>query len=152
MPGGGQLSAPPLPLPPGSAPPEMMGAMGAPPEAPTQGPPGQIPPEGEGVDISTATAAFQGIPNITGRVFLVGEIVETGVATDAVDVNITDPEDRGAVSSVPFPTNVTLIRGTPNAAFIEVTPGGAPSQGGAEPEFEQLNEPFMAGGEPEVPL
>jgi hypothetical protein len=145
-PGGGQTMSPALPLPPGSPPP-----AGAAPEAPAQGPPGEVSPPGEGVDISSAVQAFQGL-TVTGRVFLVGEIVESGVASDTVDVNITDPEDRGAVSSVPFPTTVTLIRGTPNGPFVEVTPGGAPTQGGAEPSFDQLNEPFVTGGgEPGMP-
>lgn len=142
--------SPALPLPPGSPPP-----AGAAPEAPTQGPPGQVSATGEGVDISTAVAAFQGL-QVSGRVFLTGEIVDSGVATDTVEVSITDPEDRGTVSSVPFPTTVTLIRGTPDGPFIEVTPGGAPTQGGAEPHFDQLNAPFAEGGgapgmPPEVP-
>ena len=141
-PGGGQTMSPALPLPPGSPPP-----AGAAPEAPTQGPPGQVPSPGEGVDISTAVAAFQGL-TVEGRIFLVGEIVDSGIASASVEVDITDPDDRGSVSSVPFPTVITVISGTPNEPFIEVTPGGAPTQGGEEPGFEQLNAPFMAGEAP----
>jgi len=112
--------------------------------APTQGAPGQITEPGQGIDISTAVAAFQGL-QVDGRVFLTGEIVENGVAGDTVEVSITDPDDRGTVSQVPFPTTVTLISGTPTGPFIEVTPGGSPTQGGAEPSFDQLSAPFMAG-------
>lgn len=121
----GQAFSPALKLPPGSPPPAGMAAP------PAQG--------AGGIPLDEAVAAFQSLQGIQGRVFLIGEIVQTGQATDDIEVAITVPQDRQVLADgLPQYAGMLAFRGVeaePEEQFIEVTPGAEPVQGGAEPDL-----------------
>jgi hypothetical protein len=122
----GQAFAPALSLPPGSPNP----AANAQPAAAPQG--------GQGIPLDEAVAAFQGLQNIQGRVFLVGEIV-TGAATQDIEVALTEQGDRQAIAEgLPQYAGLlafTFVENEPSEPYIEVTPGQEPVQGGAETDL-----------------
>lgn len=123
LPGGGQVVSPPLPLPQGSGPPQA----GAPPsQAAPQTPP--APAQAGGATstpstLPTVTRALQSVQGITGRVWLVGQIL-TGQTTGPIDVSVTNPADRqtisGALSQYQFVFHV--VKGVPPEKNVEVTP------------------------------
>jgi hypothetical protein len=80
-------------------------------------------------------AAFQ-LVEVSGRVFLVGEIVERGEVRNNIDVAVTDPTDRQVlVTALPQYQGrlvFVLVDGEPREANIEVTPGAETSPRGAE--------------------
>ena len=138
LPGGG-----PLPqeaqLPPGGGPPvpgEAFGPPGGPPALPPVAAGEPIPGEEGGIILlGEAIAAFQ-LVEVSGRVFLVGEIVETGEVRNNIDVAVTDPTDRQVlVSGLPQyqgRLSFLLVEGEPEEMNIEVTPGADTTPMGME--------------------
>jgi hypothetical protein len=121
----GQAFSPALPLPAGS---------------PTPTPPPQ--PQGgseAGVTLDDAIQAFQGVNGVTGRVFLVGEIVQRGMTQDDIEVVITDASDRQVlVDGLPQYAGILVfhhVSDEPQEAHVEVTPGAEVVQGGASPDL-----------------
>jgi hypothetical protein len=93
----------------------------------------------QGVPLDAAISALQAVQGVTGRVFLIGEIVATGVATDTVEVAVTEPADREPIGSqVPFEASFRVVEAKPSEAYVEVTPGASAVQGGTEPSPEEL--------------
>lgn len=129
MPGGGQDMSPALMQPPGSPPPA--GGPTPPPTADTAAGAGQ------GVPLDQAISAFQGL-QVSGQVFIVGEIVMKGSTTSPVEVRVTDASDRNVVSQVPFPVVVRVIPSEPQEPYVEVTPGANPVIHGEEPTPEDI--------------
>lgn len=121
-PPGAPQGAPPGAAPPGGPPP----AAGAPPAGPPQGT--------QEINVNEAIAAFQQLQGITGKVFLVGEIVERGATDQDVEVMVTEPNDRQTIASqLPqYAGRLTfhVISGQPNERFVDVTPGATPNQPG----------------------
>ena len=135
---------------PAGAPHPLVGPAGALPAVPPQGalPPGaQAPAQGQApaqapaaqsqsINVQEAIAAFQGLAGISGRVFLVGEIVERGQTDQDVEVMVTEPADRQTiVSGLPQyqgRLSFHVSSGEPNERFVEVTPGaqGQPGMSG----------------------
>jgi hypothetical protein len=126
-----------------AAPPQ--GALPSGPPAPTgPGPAGAAPaPNGGGpaapqgtqsINVQEAITAFQGLQGITGRVFLVGEIVERGETSQDIEVMVTEPADKQAIASqLPqYTGRLTFhnITGEPSERFVEVTPGANASAPG----------------------
>jgi hypothetical protein len=145
FPGGGegQVFAPPLALPPG-APVPTPAAGPAPPSTPPGITPGSIP-------LDEVIQAFSGLSNIAGRVFLVGEIVQTGSAADDIEVALTNPADKQPITDG-LPQYAGLlhfvsVENEPEEAFIEVTPGAEPTQGGSEPVLDIDDEDFEEEGD-----
>jgi hypothetical protein len=124
--GGG---APQAALPPGP---------GGPP-APTGGPPPPGPPQGgnQAINVQEAIAAFQGLQNIQGQVWLVGEIVERGETSQDIEVMVTEPADQQTIASqLPqWQGRLTfhVVTGTPNERNVDVTPGVQAQQGMSGP-------------------
>lgn len=122
LPGGGTVSAPPQPLPPGSALPEA----GAPPT-------GAAPPAGAGaaptapaVPLSVAERAL-GQATIQGKAWLVGEIAATGVAHGSVEVAVTNPADRQPLQQAArFPVVFHVVTGKPKEQAIQIQSTSAP--------------------------
>lgn len=106
---------------------------------PGAAPPGQSAPQGGGVQLDQAVQAIQALGDTPGQVFLVGEIVANGSASE-VDIAVTDQASVQIIQSgVQFPTSFTVLHGdhaTPQEQFVEVTPGKEPAAGGAPPELE----------------
>lgn len=125
----GQAFAPALALPPGSPVPNPS------PQVTTQ--PGITPGS---IPLDEAVAAFQGLRNIAGRVFLIGEIVQTGSAADDIEVGLTNPADRQPITDQ-LPQyagllNFVPVEDEPGEPWIEVTPGAEPVMGGEEAALE----------------
>jgi hypothetical protein len=127
--GSGQVFAPPLALPPGAP---------VPAPAPGNAPQGNTPPgiTPGSIPLDEAVQAFQGVRNIAGRVFLVGEIVQTGSAADDIEVAITNPADRQTLADgLPQYAGLLafhMVEAEPEESYIEVTPGVEPVAGGSE--------------------
>jgi hypothetical protein len=89
--------------------------------------------------LDAAVAAIQAVGPVPGRVFLVGEIADTGVTIDEVEIAVTD---RAAINqiraNVPFDTDFTLVEDVPFEKHVEVTPGTEPVAGGEELTLESL--------------
>lgn len=136
-PGGGGAN-PPIPPGAGAAPPTM-GMEGTVPPSPA-GASAVAAPAPQGIPLDAAVSAFQGLQGITGRLFLVGEIVATGMAVDEIECDITVEEDRQIVLSVPFSVHVKVIQDQPNEPYVEVTPGRSATSGGAEPDPSEMIE------------
>lgn len=115
----GQAFSPALALPPGSPVPN------AAPQTPSSSP--------QGVSLDDAIQAFQNVQGVTGRVFLVGEIVQRGVTEDDIEVAITDPSDRQVlIDGLPQYAGILHVHSVsaePTEPHIEVTPGAEPLQG-----------------------
>jgi hypothetical protein len=131
---GGEVQAPPLSLPPGAPVPP----------GPTQAPPGGAPvpqqaaPGGGKLVLDQVIQAFQQLQGITGQVFLVGEIVQTGETTDTIGVDITADADRDIIGrGVQFPVQIKMITGVPNEPYIEVTPGASGAVQGEMPNPDE---------------
>lgn len=146
---GGHLPHPLTQMQPPSLPPGTPGAppqAGAPalPPAPQPGPPSPnaapTPPAhgsaAQGVILDQAIQAFQSL-QVQGRVFLVGEIVQTGQTADPVNVDITSDADRDVVSKVPFPVIVKVVAAEPSEPYIEVTPGADTAMKGELPHPDE---------------
>jgi hypothetical protein len=134
IPGGtGQVEAPPIELPPGAPVPGP--APGAPAPATAGGGTGDT---GGKVLLDDAIRQFQAIQGLQGRVFLVGQLAQTGETSDVVPVDITDNADRDTVArGVQFPVKVKVIQGEPNEPFVEVTPGASTALQGQMPEPDE---------------
>lgn len=134
QPGGtGQTVAPPLPLPPGAP------APGAPPGglAPGAAPPSHGTTQGQ-YKLDQVIQQFQAIQGLAGRVFLVGEIVQTGSTSDTINVDITSSSDRDVISrQVQLPMQIKVVSKEPSEPYIEVTPGVNPVQKGELPQPEE---------------
>lgn len=119
--GGGVAASPPLNLPPGA--PAPVGSP-APPSGPPA-PPGAAPnAQGGSIILSAAVSQFQQLQGVTGNIYLVGEIVQTGSTSDTINVDITDASDRDTIAQgVQLPIQIKVITGTPNEPYIDVTPG-----------------------------
>lgn len=163
VPGG----APPVP---GGAPPVPGGPPGLPPPAggpqpagpadvglpATNGavPPGEeglFPDDGSGViALQDAVAVFQQA-EVTGRVWLVGEIVQTGQTTGEIEIDVTEPADRQAlVTAAPqFEGRMEfrVISTQPDEPAVEITPGADTEPTGLEqdPFADEEEEPLAAG-------
>lgn len=114
LPGGGQVTAPPLPLPQGSVLPSQVGAppTGAAPQTPASAP--------AGVTIQTALRAFTNV-QLQGRAWLVGQIAAEGTAA-TVDVAVTDRADRQALQqAAQFPVTFHVVAGEPKEQAVEIT-------------------------------
>ena len=125
----GQAFSPALMMPPGSPPPAGMAA------------PRMAEAQQDVILLDDAIAAFQSLGNVSGRVFLMGEIVQTGQTDDDVEVGITAPGDRqviadglpqfaGLLHFIPVPEE------GPAEPSIEVTPGAEPMEGGSDVDIE----------------
>lgn len=130
IPGGtGEVQAPPLNLPPGSPVPEAAQPTTPPPQQPSQ----------QGYPLYEVQQQLQNVQGVTGRVFLVGQIVATGVTQDTIEVDVTEASDRDVIrSQVDLPMTFHVITGEPNEQFVEVTPGTTPVPSGQEPQPEEL--------------
>lgn len=130
-----------LPPAPGGAPP------GLPPASPGGAPPLPAAPAEVGAEIDTgednaisldeAIGAFQGV-DVSGRVWLVGEIVQTGVTRQDIEVDVTDPSDRQTLADeLPQYRGrlfFRVIETEPEEPFVEVTPGADTTPGGPAPD------------------
>lgn len=99
--------------------------------------------------MEAATAAFQQVQGLRGRVFLVGEIADRGQTSTDIEVAVTDADDRqtltDALDEYRGRLIFHLITGEPGEKFVEVTPG-APSQlGGREKANPQQLEGVFVG-------
>jgi hypothetical protein len=117
IPGGpGQVEAPPMKLPPGApVPTGPVGGGGA----VTPG-----PQAGQPVLLDDAIQQFHALQGVTGSIYLVGEIVQTGQTADTVNVDITADADRDVIArGVQFPVQIKVVSGPPNEPYIDVSPG-----------------------------
>jgi hypothetical protein len=133
FPGGpGQFAAPALPLPEGAP------APGGPAPAPEAAPAAEQVAAPEGVvSLDQAVQAIQALP-VTGRVFLVGEIVD-GQTDDVVEIAVTEASDKQViVDSAPFDVSFTTVTGEPRERFVEVTPGAVPEPQGDELDLDAI--------------
>jgi hypothetical protein len=74
---------------------------------------------------------------VTGRVFLVGEIVQTGRTNDEIEVAVTEAADRQTLGdALQFPMIFHTVSGEPDEPHLEVTPGAVPEVRGEEPVLE----------------
>lgn len=125
----GQAMSPAMRLPAGSPPPAAMAS-------PT---PASAASQGGTVSLEQATAAFQAVPGIKGRVFLVGEIVQAGQTSGEIEVAITNPDDRQPLSaSLPYQLVFHIVQNEPVEPHVEVTPGATPNPGGSADAASQL--------------
>lgn len=134
QPGGtGQVVAPPLGLPPGAP------APGTPPAglAPGAAPASHGTVQGQ-YKLDQVIQQFQSLQGVSGRIFLVGEIVQTGQTSDTINVDITDTSDRDVISrGVQLPMQIKVVSKEPSEPYIEVTPGVNPVQKGELPQPEE---------------
>jgi hypothetical protein len=128
--GAGNVSAPPLPLPQGSAPPAQIGAPGG----PVQRCPRCCSQRGRNVGSSTSrpvesTAARQGVPRRRDR--------REGQHRDAVEVAVTDEADKQPLTDAAtgFTVTFTSVAGEPTEPFVEI---GTGRTGGQAPSADQL--------------
>ena len=134
QPGGtGATVAPPLPLPPGApAPGSTPGGL-----APGGAPPTHGTVQGQ-YKLDQVIQQFQSLQGVSGRIFLVGEIVQTGSTSDTINVDITDTSDRDVISrGVQLPMQIKVVPKEPSEPYIEVTPGVNPVQKGELPQPEE---------------
>lgn len=117
LPGGGQVSAPALPLPPGAA----LAKAGAPAGAAPQGPGGTSPaPAGTTITLPLAQAQL-GKAQLQGRAWLVGQIVQEGATTGPVEVAVTDNADKQTLADAArFPITFHLVAGKPKEQSVEI--------------------------------
>jgi hypothetical protein len=151
MPGGGQLAAPALRMPGGAA---LPGAgmnppgfgAGADSPVPGEGAPGapNMPPEpgAEGeVTLDVVTEDFQNMQGLSGRVFLVGEILD-GSTDEDVEVSITDDKDKQTIidqaTDLQGKIRFHTVSAEPKEPHMEVTPGVAPEHAGEEPDLTSI--------------
>jgi hypothetical protein len=112
LPGGGQVSAPAIELPPGAALGNQAGAPSSGAAPPTPAAPG-------GVSLQAAQAALSGV-ELAGRAWLVGEIVARGQAA-TVDVAVTDPADKEQLAqAAQFPVSFHQVTGVPREENVEL--------------------------------
>lgn len=124
----------------GGPPPQASGPAG--PQALPQGPPGPpaLPPgpqaaapeQAQTVSLQDAQTAIQQVQGVTGKVFLVGEIVVRGETPPPVEIAVTVKADGKLIqASVPFAVVVHTVVGKPSERFLDVSPGGGGTPGGA---------------------
>lgn len=133
LPPGGPTAGPALPA--GPAPTGMAPPPGPGPQAAT--PPGAAPaPEPSATTpLEEVQAAIQGLQGITGRVYLVGEIVVRGETANDIDVSITNSPDQQIIADGLPQYQGRLVFHTvsqePSEPHVEVTPGKTAQRGGA---------------------
>lgn len=92
--------------------------------------------------LSEAIQAFQGLTDIQGRVFLVGQIVQAGQSND-IEIAVTEPSDRQKISQqLPQYSGQLVFHGVsaePSEPHVEVTPGVVAKPGGTQPSLEQIH-------------
>jgi hypothetical protein len=94
---------------------------------------------GNAILLDDVIKQFQQIQGLQGRVFLVGELVQTGQTSDTVFADITDDADRDTIArQVQLPLQIKVISGEPNEPYIEVTPGSSPTLRGEMPQPDEL--------------
>ena len=110
-----------------------------------------FPDDGSGViALQDAVAVFQQA-EVTGRVWLVGEIVQTGQTTGEIEIDVTEPADRQAlVDAAPQfqgRLEVRVSSTEPDEPSVEITPGADTEPQGLEqdPFAEEDEEPLAAG-------
>lgn len=114
----GQAISPALALPPGSPPPGQA-PPGAAPSAPN-------PPQGNGVKLPDVVQALSGV-QFSGRVYLVGEIVQQGQTSGDIEFALTDQSDQSAVQQA-LPQYAAqlvfhIVKGKPSEPSVEVGQG-----------------------------
>lgn len=115
--GGGQVVAPPQPLPPGST----LSGAGAPSGAAPQTGPAGAPASAGPVTLTSAKAALSAA-QIQGKAWFVGEIVATGKANGPVEVAVTNPADRQPLAdTAKFPITFHIVAGKPKEQAVEIT-------------------------------
>jgi hypothetical protein len=116
----GQALSPALELPPGSPPPAAS-AQAGPPQAP-QG-------QDQGIKLPDVVQALSQV-QFTGRVFLVGEIVQRQFTTGDIEVSLTDQSDQAAVQQAlpQYASNLVfhLVKSEPSEPHVEVGQGVKP--------------------------
>jgi len=114
--GSGQFQSKPLRLPPGSPLPTQAAPSGAPP--PSAAPSG-------GVTVQQALDAFKSV-QLQGKAWLVGEIVAKGSTADAVEIAVTNPDDKQALqSAATFPVIFHQAPDSgPQEDSVEIVSGG----------------------------
>jgi hypothetical protein len=105
------------------------------------------PQQSQTVTLDSVVAAFQSIQGITGRVFLVGEIVQRGQTDGDIEVALTKDDRQVIQQALPQFTGRLVFKSVPDEPqerFVEVTPGKPSRQGGAEkPSPEALKRVFV---------
>lgn len=126
---GGNVPQGALPMGYGTAPPASTG--GPPMPVPAPDAPRDTPTPGRTITLQDAQMAFMQVRGVTGKVYLVGEIVVRGATDDDLEVAVTEAGDRQVLAD-----QLTMFAGRlvfhvvdeqPDEDFIEVTPG-APQQ------------------------
>jgi hypothetical protein len=148
-----QLAAGPPPPAPAAAPPQpqQAGTSAAPAGAPPAPSPESAAPAGntspQTITLEAAVAAFQQVA-VTGRVFLVGEIVQRGQTDGDVEVALTEQADQDALNQgLPQYAGrlvFHLVASEPSEPHMEVTQGAPAQRGGAaSPNPEALRGVFI---------
>lgn len=118
----GQAISQALPLPQGSPPPDAM----QPPSAP-QG-------QSNTVQVQDVVLAMQSVSGLSGRVFLVGEIVQRGSTDSDIEIAVTDAADKQPIADAlkqwAGRISFHVVEAEPTEPHLEVTPG-AQAQPGA---------------------
>jgi len=156
----GQAVSPALRMPPGAPPPgggPPVGA-GAPGPAPEGATPPEVPPEAPTqtpgtISLQQAADAVRAVDGITGKVWLVGQIVDEGEANASVEIDVSKTEDKQTLTdALPFPTTIHVVTSPPSGEpFLDVSPGtdgydvqNAGASGPSGPSPEEM----MGGGGP----
>lgn len=112
-----QPSGPPLP--------GLPGGSGLPSPQPPAGAAGPASPQQLTVDL--VASLIKSVDGLSGRVWLVGEIVQNGSTANEVEVAVTDPADRqrivDAVPQLHGRLVFHVVKGAPSEASVEVTRG-----------------------------
>lgn len=114
------------------------GAAPTPAQAPApSGPSAQAPP----VSLDVIAAAIQAIQGIQGRVFLVGEIVQTGRSSGTIEIAVTHQSDQNLIQQAltQYRSRLTfhVVPSVPSERYVEVTPGRNITPGGGGPQNPQ---------------
>jgi hypothetical protein len=122
----GSFSTPALKLPPGSPAPDTQAA-------PSGAPPSSAAPS-EGVTVQQALDAFQSV-QLQGKAWLVGEIVAKGSTADAVEIAVSNPDDKQTLqSAAPFPVIFHQApESGPQEDSVEIVGGGEEAGPGEPP-------------------
>jgi hypothetical protein len=118
----GSFATPALNLPPGSPAPAQVGAP--PPTGAAAGAPA-LPASGGGVTVQQALDTL-GQAQLAGKAWLVGEIVAAGTTSDAVEIAVTNPDDKPVLQqAATFPVVFHQAPASgPQEDSIEIVSGG----------------------------